>query len=256
MNKEPKILYFDVETSLIHVEQLVFQLKQYSNYIPYTSIKQDFTIICASWQWIGEKTIHSVSVLDNGNKDPANDRHVVQTLRDVVAEADILVYHNGDNFDLKKLNTRIMVHKLTPLPNKITSIDTYKAAKKTGQFTSNRLDYLAKLAGVGEKLETTPGLWEKALHGDPKAIKQMVVYNKQDIRIGVGVYLWMKPYIKHPNLALLRTGLCADDVCGNCEKKTMISNGRRVTATRRYLRMQCTSCGHYAQKELLDKAGK
>src|SRR3990167_2903307 len=94
-----KILFWDIETSL----QLaaIFQLKN-NDWIDPSSLVTERYIICASWKWAGNNKVHSVSVTDNKklfSKDPYNDRHVVEKLREVLSEADVIVHHNGDSFD-------------------------------------------------------------------------------------------------------------------------------------------------------------
>lgn len=248
LNRKPKVLLWDIETSLMLAS--VFQLK--TDYINYNNIIQDWHIISGAWKWEGEKKIHSVSVLDNKNKHMDNDKFVVQTLRDVVAEADVIVHHNGDHFDLKKLNTRIIKHRIAPLDNKLVTVDTYKHAKRTFNFTSNRLDYLGIFLGVGEKIHNEPGLWLGALKGDKKAIASMVKYNIGDIVLQEAVYSCLKPYINH----IPTNQITADrEACPSCGSDGLTSKGYRRTVSNTFQRFQCNKCGHYCQsKKPVDKS--
>jgi len=109
--KHPRIGIYDIETSLALMA--TFGLKV--DYIPHENIIQDWYIICGCWKTLGEKKINSVSVMDDMDRfknSPIDDFHVVKTLRDMIASYDIIVHHNGDRFDIKKINARLIYHLL------------------------------------------------------------------------------------------------------------------------------------------------
>lgn len=237
MIKSPRVLYWDLETSLELVT--VFQLA-HNDWIDPASIVRERYIICGSWNWDDESKIHSVSVLDAPRryaKDPYDDKHVVETLHKVMQEADVIIGHNGDQFDTKYLKTRILYHGLSPLPP-ITSIDTYKVAKSTFMFNSNKLTYISKFLKLGEKIHTSPGLWMRILNGDKKAIKEMIVYNQHDVRLLKQVFKKLQPYVAtHLNRELFgKTG------CPRCGSKHVQSRGVHRAISRVYQRFQCQSC--------------
>jgi uncharacterized protein YprB with RNaseH-like and TPR domain len=193
---KPRVLYWDIETSLELVS--VFDLK-YNDFIDPSNIYQERHLISAAWQWEGEEKVHSVSLLDFPSmfkKDPHNDKGVCEKLHEVLSSADCLVAHNGDSFDTKYVETRMLFHGLSPLPV-IPSIDTYKIAKNRFKFNSNKLDYLGHYLGLGRKIQTTKGLWLGALKGDPKAIKEMVTYNKQDVVLLKKVFQKLQPFCQN-----------------------------------------------------------
>src|SRR5688572_5094441 len=136
--KEPKIIIWDVETSW--VKTYTWNLWP-NNGIPHDNIIEDWSILCGAWKELGKDKVHAVSV-----KSVGDDREVVKKLRDVISDASILIHHNGDKFDIKKLNARLIYHGLEPIA-KVTTIDTLKEVKKVAAFTSNRLDYLSKFLG-------------------------------------------------------------------------------------------------------------
>jgi hypothetical protein len=149
-------------------------------------------------------------------------------------EADCIVAHNGDQFDVKFLNTRAIYHGLPALPP-ITSVDTYKVAKLKFRFNSNRLDYLGKLFGFGGKKHTPPGLWLDVLKGDKKAVKIMTDYNKRDVTLLESVFKKLIPYI--PNY--LNRELFGGTGCPRCGSKKIQSRGVQRAITRTYQRFQC-----------------
>lgn len=206
--RSPKIILWDLESSGIQVS--TWNLYP-NNGIPYQNIIKDWFIISIAWKVLGDKKISAVSVLDDGQrfkKDHTDDYYVIKKFREAIEDVDILIAYNGDKFDIKMFNSRLITHKLPPLP-KIIQIDPLKEIKKIAKFTSHRLDFLtAKLLGSG-KMSTPPGTWSKAMAGDRDAIKDMVAYNKVDVQILEEFYLMVRPYFKSTlNLATPGTENC------------------------------------------------
>lgn len=235
---EPRILIWDVENS--HSIAAIFQL--FNDYISHENILQEKYLISASWKWLGEKTVYSVSVLDNPKlyaKDPHNDLHVLKTLHNVLSSADVIVAHNGDGFDIKLTEGRMLAQGLPPLPP-IPSIDTLKVAKSRLLLSSNKLDYLARYLGFGRKIRTNNELWLRILNGDKSAIKEMVTYNKHDVVLLEKVFLKLRPFCaNHLNRALFGK----TEGCPRCGSRQFQSRGTHKAISRVYRRFQCNSCG-------------
>ncbi len=234
--KQPKILLWDIETSLI----ITTTFSLYPERIHHDNILQDWNIICGAWKELGKPEIHTAKVEEG----PTDDFNLVQKLRDALADVDILIHHNGDKFDLKKLNARLIYYGLDPLPP-IVTIDTLKEARKIASFTSNRLDYLGKfLCGEG-KLHTEPGLWMEALKGNMVAVGKMLDYNKVDVEVLEKIYLKLRPYMKkHPHVGVMKEdNKCT---CSHCGSKRVTKNGIRITAGGvKKQEVQCQDCGAY-----------
>lgn len=244
---DPRVLFWDIETSLQPVA--VFQLA-HNDWIDPSSILQERYIICAAWRWEGESAIHTVSVLDDPKrykKNPHDDTHVVKTLREVIAQADTIVAHNGDSFDKRYVDTRILVHGFDPLPP-INSVDTYKVAKSKFMLNSNKLDYIGKLLGVGQKVKTSPGLWMRVLNGDADAVKEMVKYNKQDVVLLQNVYEKLRPYAT----TQLSRELFGISGCPRCGSSKIQARGIHRAITRTYQRWQCQSCSGWFKTQKSD----
>ena len=232
-----KVLFFDIETAQNLVA--VFQLAN-NDWIDPSSIVRERYVISISWMWEGEKTVHAVSVLDDPKryaKDPCDDLHVIKTFHKVLSEADIVVGHNSDSFDIKWIKTRALFHGLPALPP-LTSIDTYKVAKSKFYFNSNKLDYLGGLLKVGRKKPTTTGLWMRVLQGDKKAIKEMVSYNKQDVLLLARVFYKLRPYMDDHISRELYGGVG----CPRCGSSKIQSRGLHRAISRVYRRWQCQKC--------------
>lgn len=233
---KPKILLWDVEIT----HNIVAKFGLADEWVPSTNILQESYIVTAAWKWLGEKKVHVVSVLDDPKlyeKHPHNDLHVVKKLHEVLSQADVIVAHNGDKFDLKFTEGRILVHGLSPLPP-IQKIDTLKVAKKRFKFNANNLNYLGTLLGCGEKVKTDSGLWLQVLNGDEQAIRKMAKYNQGDVTLLEKVFLKLLPYIPaHP---LTGNGVSE---CTRCASKNVQRRGHATSATRTYQRWQCQDCG-------------
>jgi len=63
-----------------------------------------------------------------------DDERIVNSLWKLFDEADIIIAHNGGNFDIPNMNTRFIVNKLPP-PSAYQMIDTLKVARKGFGFT-------------------------------------------------------------------------------------------------------------------------
>jgi len=237
-----KVLIWDVELS--YMLAAVFSCK--TEYISPKNIVKDQTVLCGAWKWLGDKKTHFVCV------DPAdvdNDLEVTQTLRDIVSEADVIVHHNGDRFDVKKLNARVIYHGLEPIPQ-LKTVDTLKEVRKIASFSSNTLDFLGGRLVGDSKIATSYALWLDILTGDlytrTAALKAMVKYNKKDVTLLEDVYLRLRPYIKnHPNMNLF---VDSDvEMCPNCGGKHLQRRGFYTTLKGKYQRLQCTDCGAWTK---------
>ena len=231
-----KIILWDIETT----PMINYTWNLYPERISHDSIIQDWSIICGAWKELGSDKVHAVSI-----KTVGDDYDVVKKLREVIAGADIVVHHNGDKFDLKKLNARLISHGLDPLPS-VHTVDTLKEAKKIAAFSSNRLDYLGKfLLGVG-KIHVGYSLWLDIMTGSKKALKEMVAYNKADVEVLEGVYNYLLPYMKsHPHVGALK-GKDKFTSCPKCGSEEIKKNGTKYTRAGLIRQeCQCKKCHSY-----------
>src|SRR5205814_8063890 len=89
--------------------------------------------------------------------------------------------HNGDKFDLAWIRTRCLLHGIEMFPD-YTTIDTLKISRSKFRFNSNRLNYIGKYLGIGQKIHTDFNLWKDVLlKSDVKALDKMVKYCKNDV---------------------------------------------------------------------------
>lgn len=228
MNKA-KVLLFDIET-FPNVGYTWGRWEQ--NVIKFT---KEWELASFAYKWLDSPSVHCVSRRDHSEK------YVVSRLRDVLSEADIVVAHNGDSFDLKKARTKFLQHGLTPPPIN-RSVDTRKLARSQFAFNSNSLNDLGETLGLGKKVDTGGfDLWLGCMAGNKDAWSKMIKYNKQDVVLLEKVYLKFRAwYPSHPSIAALeghRGG------CPSCGSNRVQSKGLRATTQRLQRRYQCLDCG-------------
>jgi predicted RNA-binding Zn-ribbon protein involved in translation (DUF1610 family) len=238
MRKEsttPVIMFWDLETSPMIVPAWSF----YPNYINPSHMIEDTKIISGSWKILGKTKVYSATLFDEGVQ--FNDYDVVKKIHAAISEADILVAHNGDAFDLKRFNAKVIEHGLPPLP-KLLTVDTLKEVKKVAKFSSHKLDFLGTKLLADKKIETTFSLWSDIMNGDMKAMKKMDKYCVQDVKLLEKLYIKLRPYMKgHPNIADFNTFNCP-----KCNASDMRVHKHRRTATGLLKRQyQCNTCGGY-----------
>lgn len=237
--KKVKIGIFDIETS--------------PNIGAYFNLYQEGNIVWTEEHWhimsFAIKDLHSNKVICWAlpdfklyKKDKRNDIEVVKKLWDIFNEYDVLIAHNGQAFDMKKVMARFIFHKMKP-PKPCQQVDTKLVAKRYFKFDSNKLEDLADYLGIGRKLATEKGLWEKCRKGDIKAWSYMKKYNIQDVVLLEKVYLAMLPFIQnHPNMALMMGQRVA---CPNCGSNKMYKVKDRPTRTGWKRQFQCQECASY-----------
>lgn len=239
-----RIALWDIETAKMQVAFDTYSRKM--DFIPSDAIKRHIWLVCASWQFLHQKTIKTVSVLDDPKrfkKSYFDDFVVVKALHELMESVDVLVAHNGDNFDWKMFLARCAYHGLKPPPRPLM-VDTLKVARSCFKFEANDLRYLARFLGVSEKGKSPD--WALIATGDAKEIKKCAAYNRQDIITLEGVYLKLRPFMKnHPNVNVIHD---LPDVCPTCASPELISRGYLYSRTGKKRRFQCKECGAWGQE--------
>jgi len=236
MSKGIKRLFWDLETS---PNIGMFWRSGYKLAIPYDNILQERAIICVCYKWEGAKKVHSIEW------DKGDDARLVKEFAPIMEEADELVAHNGDKFDLKWYNTRHLLHGLPPIPIAKT-VDTLVIARRRFYFNSNRLNYIAQFLGLDSKHDTEFGMWRDILlRNCPKAMKRMVSYCKKDVELLEQVYHKLAPYHNPKSHVGVMTGN-EKWTCPHCGSPNVHCSKTKTTARGTIQRqMQCKDCGRY-----------
>lgn len=242
LDDHPKVLLLDIETApcLAYIWRLWEEVRSHNN------IEWDWYILSWSAKWLGSdeimcKSLRSYKGYKPGSED---DSKLLADMRTLLCEAEYVVTQNGDQFDIKKLNTRMLMNGLNP-PTPYRSIDTKKIAKRIFGFTSNSLDYMAHVLLGEKKLKTDLDLWKDCLRGDSRAWEQMERYNKRDVELLERVYLRLRAWDHlHPNMNLTTANdNMACTVCGSHHVKPT-GDVVAVGQAGLYLGYVCNDCHH------------
>lgn len=241
MENTPRVLLVDIETSpsvglfwdRMWETDIIKQIKYWH-------------LLTFSAKWLGGKQI-TRGLNDYKGYKPGtdNDKKMMKEIHGLLDEADIVIAQNGDKFDVRKINARLIYHGMTP-PSPFKTIDTKKVASKYFAFNSNSQDWMLQYLGLGKKEETGGfQLWLDCEAGKPGAWKKMKSYNSNDVLGLEKLYRRFKPWIKtHPNLGMY-TGILS---CPRCGSKRMQSRGFQVNLTTKYRRLQCQDCGGWSRE--------
>ena len=200
------------------------------------------SVICWAASFAGS---NHVEWRRTGNKDFLTKIHAL------LEEADVLLTYNGRRFDIPLLNREFVKAGLSaPAPYK--HIDLLETVKKQFRFPSNKLDWVCKELGVGQKVahEGFP-LWLKCRDEDVEAWRLMKEYNIQDIIILERLYEKLRRWVvAHPNEALYNSPDSA--VCTTCGGSHLQKRGFHVTQVGRYQRYYCNDCGSWSRSRTSD----
>lgn len=211
-------------------------------------------MFCFAYKWFGEARTHVVGLPDFKGyyKSPRNDKPLIEALYALFEQADIIIAHNGDSFDQKVANGRFLIHGLTP-PAPYKQVDTLKISRRNFKLNSNKLDDLGRVLGVGRK-QPTGGveLWHDVYNHDKKAIKKMLSYNIQDVKLLERVYLKLRPWATgHPSLSLIENRINA---CPTCASGPVVRCGLYFTKVNKVVNYRCNNCGAYAKQRMSIKS--
>lgn len=172
-------------------------------------------------------------------------REFLKPLRKALDEADIVVGHNSNKFDLPIINSAFLREGLAP-PSPYRKIDTLLEARRNFRFVSNKLEHLARALGVEEKAGHSGfELWDRCIKGDPKAFDELAVYNNQDVVVVREVYKKLRPWMQnHPNMNLF---INEEAACPKCGSHKVHYRGYTNTAVATYHRFNCLDCGGWGR---------
>jgi DNA polymerase III epsilon subunit-like protein len=200
---EIRRLLFDIETSPCVGW---FWRPSYNTQITYNQIIDHAKIICISYKWDNQDKVYSLNW-----DSKQNDKKMLSDFIKVANQADEIIGHNSDKFDIKWIRTRCMYHSLDMFPN-YKSFDTLKFFRGSTLQPSNRLNDIGDYFNLGHKVENEKDLWQKVcFKNDRKALKRMVNYCNGDVLLLEKVYNKLKNYSKP---TIHKTGVKTD--CPEC----------------------------------------
>jgi hypothetical protein len=212
------------------------------------AILKDKSIICSSYKWLHERKVHTFSIHDDlaqYEADPYNDRVVVERMIPLLEEADFCVAHNGDKFDYRILKAQGIIHGLDSF--RARKVDTLRMAKAAGLFPrGNKLADLADVLGCNRKGKVDYQWWKEiALDSSLPAIRSMIKYCEQDVRVLEDVFLRLLPHAENvlPDISILTGGSRDDVACNRCGSEKVYKHGKYMKNVLVYQRYKCQTCG-------------
>jgi len=238
--KKPKVLLFDIETAPI--EAYVWGM--WDQTVGLNQIKKDWCVLSWSAKWLGDSVDKVMYMDQKDKKDFSDDKDILKEIWELLNEADIVVGHNSNSFDVKKLNARFIKHNMKP-PSSYKRLDTLRLAKKHFNFTSNKLEYLTNTLCTKYKKLTHgkfPGfsLWLECLNGNKKAWNEMKEYNKYDVLSLEELFLKLLPW---ESASLFEAYSDSEIPICTCGSIHFQKNGFYYTNIAKYQKYRCVNCG-------------
>jgi len=246
-----KILHLDIETApnLAHV----WGLWQQNVGLP--QLLESTYMLCWSAKWDGQDDIFYSSIHTDGQD------AMLLSLHSLLCETDVVVHYNGARFDIPVINREFLEAGISP-PTPYKQVDLIQTVKRQFRFQSNKLEYVVKKLGIGEKLKHAGHeMWvDCCVHDKPEAWEKMLEYNKQDVVVTEALYRKILPWIQsHPNHNLFADGTV--ELCPQCgsvnlaERKAVplnagVYDGYRCVDCGKNIRGRYTKLGKEAKKNL------
>ena len=257
---EYRRLFYDIETSF----GIYCSFGQgWNKTIGYQDEIVEPRIICICYKWEGDKKVHYLKW------DEGDDKKMIEDFIKVLNQADEIIAHNGDGFDLPWIRARAIKHRVD-MRWDYPITDTLKMAKKRAgkgfKFQSNRLDYIARTLGLGAKIKTDQQWWKDITYpcflpdlfpmgtDYTEALAKMVKYCKMDVEVLENVFKVLAPYTQHNYHAGISVGGKIWD-CPRCGSENVHKRGVTVSkAGVMKKRLSCNDCGGQHQISMTDLA--
>jgi hypothetical protein len=245
MSNSPNILTLDIET---------FPLESYTwgtwdQNVGLEQIKTEWSIASVAAKWIDSKKVIYADTGGRGKGKVRDDTRLLAGIWKLLDEADWVIAQNGVQFDIKKIDARLITLGFGPY-SPIRVIDTLSVAKRRFAFTSNKLAWMSKHLTTTKKQEHKefPGfeLWKECLNDNPRAWAVMKKYNIADVLATEELYLRMRPWIvQHPSMSVYTDD--EDPSCPKCGEENLQARGYAYTQQGKYQRYQCTDCSGWSR---------
>ena len=229
-----KILHLDIETS----PNLGYIWGLWKQNIGLAQLVESTEILCWVAKWHGEDELMFKSLGNTTKED------MIKSMWKLLDETDAVCHYNGVRFDIPHLNREFLDHGLAP-PSSYKQIDLLQAVKKQFRYPSNKLEYVAKQLGIGQKVKHIGfELWTRCMANDQEAWDMMEVYNRQDVVLLEELYNKFVPWIpNHPNF-----NLYVDNnkvACTKCGSGNYRRQGYAYTGVSKFQQYRCKDCGSW-----------
>lgn len=246
--RPPKILVFDIECTGMILESYGLYNQNHSH----KDIIEDWSMLSYAAWFVDEDEIHYQD--NRNNPDYKDDRSIIEGLHNLISQADWIIGHNSDKFDIKKFNTKAEKYEL-PSRHDPIQYDTLKMLKARYALPSNSLDYAAKYFELKERKSLHgkfPGkvLFDECKNGNQEAWNELESYNKQDVKVTWELFQRLAKHDKRINLnSFYQKQTC---ICGNQE---FYKNGIKYAKNATFQIWRCKVCSKcfVGKENLIDK---
>jgi DNA polymerase elongation subunit (family B) len=228
-----RILTIDIETA----PNLGYVWGLWDQNIGLSQLVESTEMLCFAAKWLDSKKIEFYSLEKDGKTE------MVKAAHRLLSEADVVIGYNQRRFDIPHLNREFLALGL-PAPSPFHQIDLLQTVRNKFKFPSNKLDYVAQVTGVGQKVKHQGfELWLGCLAHDPKCWADMEKYCRHDVKITDKAYTYLRDrgwITNGPNLA----AYTEDGIgCPTCASTRLQSRGSRPNKSGIwYQRFQCQDC--------------
>lgn len=234
---KPKILVLDIETAC-SITGTFGRRKQ--NISQDAVIREGGWIISYAYKWLGEGSAKG-SVLTPEEAVNCSDVRLCAELHELLEQSDIVLAHNGSNFDIPMIKARMIINDFPPI-RKVKVLDSLTISREF-RFPSQKLDSLGSILNEGRKLDHAGiSLWIKCQEGCEHSLNTMQMYNRQDVDLLENVYLRLRNHsTRHPNLAAT---FGDKPRCNICLSDNVTFTGNTVTTNlSEFPEVICNDCG-------------
>jgi DNA polymerase elongation subunit (family B) len=248
ISRPPKILVFDIECTGMILESYGLYNQNHNH----KDIIEDWSMLSYAAWFVNEDKIH---YLDNRySLDYRDDRQIIEGLYHLISQADWIIGHNSDKFDIKKFNTKAEKYEL-PARHDAIQYDTIKMLKARYALPSFSLDYAAQYFELKERKSSHgkfPGksLFNECKNGNQDAWLELEQYNKQDVKVTWELFQRLAKHDKRINLtAFYQKQTC---ICGN---QSFFKNGLKYARNGVFQSWRCHQCSKtfVGKENLIDK---
>lgn len=237
VRKDVKIAVLDIERMKGRAEIEFWDLGDFKNRRIHADDVQEWPrTICVAWKWYDRKAVDFAAEWEDGGPEA-----MLRRAWDVYDTADIVVGHNLQNFDSKKLQGGWKLLGL-PKPSPFKTVDTLKVARTELGFESNTLDALCKRLGIPAKTDKYDvEVARRACAGDVLAQRKLKAYNVGDIHATQALYDALRGWMpSHPHIGTLDE---AEERCNQCGGTNLEKVGTYLAIQIRYVGYRCLDCG-------------
>jgi len=230
----PRILIVDIETA----PMLAYLWNFWQKGVPHGAQESETYMLSWAAKWVGNDEVFAEYTTKG-----TTDIRLLEGLWLLLDEADFVVAHNGDKFDIKRINTQFLLAGMRP-PSPYKQIDTLKMVKRCFAFDSNRLDYIVGLLYGEGKEKVDFEMWRKCMQGDERAFAELISYNKKDVVLLERLYLDIRAWDKSHPSAATHGSVSHLPVCTTCGSEDVYETDHTIsTGVSKFRVWECGECG-------------